>query len=155
MSLHRRMSSLLVCNVITGWLWASVNKTNAQSPLEKDRKKSHYCLRLTADCQVCSWIHYSDSFRLSRIDSYLFLNIFPPPPQPTSTGVSSPYHYCNVFHFISSARRTHVTPAAATITPCTTTRRRPGDAYLLRYSRGHEEESDGCDIFSSTPELSI
>lgn len=80
MSLHRRMSSLLVCNVITGWLWASVNKTNAQSPLEKDRKKSHYCLRLTADCQVCSWIHYSDSFRLSRIDSYLFLKHFSPSP---------------------------------------------------------------------------
>lgn len=75
MSLLHRISSLHVCNVITGWLWASVNKTNAQS-----KKKSHYCLRLTADCQVSSWIHYRDSFRLSRIDSYLFLKDIPPHP---------------------------------------------------------------------------
>lgn len=101
MSLLHRISSLHVCNVITGWLWASVNKTDAQSLLGAKKKRSHYCLRLTADCQVSSWIHYRDSFRLSRIDSYLFLNFyfffFPPP---GSTGASSPYHYWNIFHFI-------------------------------------------------------
>lgn len=70
MSLLHRISSLTVCNVITRWLKASVNKTNAHSVW-----KSHYYMKLTADCQVSSWIHYHDSSRLSSMESYLFLKL--------------------------------------------------------------------------------
>lgn len=83
---------------------------------------SHHCLWLTADCQVSSWIHYRDSSRLSRIDSYLFLKL-----SARALISISLLEYISFHQASPSYDAVPGQPAA--ITHRTTTYRRAGDVY--------------------------
>lgn len=96
MSLLRRISSLHVCNVITGWLWASVNKKDAQSLLEKKAIIVWGWLlivRLAAEFIIAIPSGWAELILICFWKIFFF-------PPPGSTGASSPYHYWNIFHFI-------------------------------------------------------